>query len=200
MQRKSMVAGMALMFASTLAAHQGAHEHGLADLRIAVDGTTVLIEFESPLDNLVGFEHAPRTTAQHDALAAMERRLKRFDGLFGPTDAAACVLADVQIESPYPRTDPHAHDHDGHGDDPDHDHAHDHGEKTRHEHAHASAHDHADLYVVYQLECANPDALTAIDVGLFDAFPRLRSVRVESATPAGQRAARLDKANPRLPL
>ena len=34
----------------------GAHEHGVAQLNVALDGNTLEIELESPAMNLVGFE------------------------------------------------------------------------------------------------------------------------------------------------
>ncbi|HRP96505.1 MAG TPA: DUF2796 domain-containing protein [Rhodocyclaceae bacterium] len=232
MQTKPLIAGLALILSSSLGAQQTPHEHGVGDLRIAVDANTVVIEFESPLDNLVGFEHAPRDAEQRRALADAQARLRQFDGLFAPSAAAACVLAEVQLESPYADgADAHGHDdhghddhghddhghddhgHDDHGHD-DHghdDHGHDdHGHDDHghggHEHDHAGDEDHdqarahADLYVVYQLECAQPEALRELEVGLFDAFPRLHAIRAQTVTPRGQAAVRLDRASTGLPL
>ncbi|MGB0128732.1 MAG: DUF2796 domain-containing protein [Rhodocyclaceae bacterium] len=47
--------------APVLAVAQHAHEHGVAKLDVASDGGALAINVESPLDNRVGFEHAPRT-------------------------------------------------------------------------------------------------------------------------------------------
>ncbi len=178
---KAVAAGVALMFASSAVGQPAAHEHGVADLRIAVDGTVLLIEFDSPLESLVGFEHAPTTPEQRSALAAVEQRLKDFDGLFSLPAAAACVVREVQLESPYPQTagdhDDHDHDHDG-----DHDDA------------------HADMYVAYELSCTSPSALDAVGVGLIEAFPRIRAIRAETASPRGQGSVRLDRSGSMLPL
>lgn len=213
MQTKPLIAGLALILSSALAAQQAPHEHGVGDLRIAVDATTVVIEFESPLDNLVGFEHAPRDAEQRRALADAQARLRQFDGLFAPSAAAACVLAEVQLESPYPDVvDAHDHadhgesghdqgrqDHDGHEDDG---HQHDGHDHDRSAHGGDERHDqaHADLYVVYQLECAQPEALRELGVGLFDAFPRLHGIRAQTVTPRGQTSVRLDRTRTGLPL
>ena len=164
------------------ASHQhGAHEHGVVDLRVALDGGTLLIELDGAMDNFVGFEHAPRTDEQKHALSDAEKRLRDFASLFSLPAAAACVIADVQLESPYTGHDDHKHD----------DHKHD-------DHKHDET--HADMYVVYQLECANPAALDAMDVGLIEAFPRIHTIRVETATPSGQGAVRLDRSGGRLAL
>jgi len=183
--RQSVGAGIALMLASSVAAQHAAHEHGVAALRVALDGPTLLIEFDSPLDNLVGFEHAPTTAEQRSALASAERRLKDFEHLFSLPAAAGCVLAEVQLDSPYPQSEEdhghldHGHEDEGHD---DHDQA------------------HGDMYVAYQLECSTPSALTGIGVGLIDAFPRIHVIRAETATPRGQASVRLDRAGITLPL
>ena len=44
------------------------HEHGSADLSIALDGSTLSVTLEAPLANFVSFEHAPETPEQKQAL------------------------------------------------------------------------------------------------------------------------------------
>lgn len=156
---RPLLACATLATAMSAGAQQHAHEHGVADLRVAIDGSTLLIEFESPLDNLVGFEHAPRDEAQFEALHRLGYVLRGHEGLFGLPQAANCVLTDLQIESPYSlhhgHDHEHGHDHPSeHGHHEHHDHgntasqqpdqaearseAHDHG----HDHKHAEMHDH----------------------------------------------------------
>lgn len=229
---KRLAMSMVLAFSvpALALAQQAAHEHGVADLRVAADGDTVVIEFDSPLDNLVGFEHAPRDDAQRDALREAEERLASFDVLFALTPAAGCTLREVQIESPYPQgEDVHKHDHDhdhghahDHGKKDDRAHSHDHGHKDRHGHAHDHAkkddhshshdhaqedrhahghdhkhdhgHAHADMYAVYELECKDVAALEQLEVRLIDVFPRISTLRVETATAAGQQSVRVREA------
>lgn len=40
----------------------GAHEHGVAQLNLVLEGEKLLIELASPGVNIVGFEHAPGAT------------------------------------------------------------------------------------------------------------------------------------------
>ncbi len=51
-------------FLTAQAQQQHAHVHGQLKLDVAVDGPTVVIDMESPLDNIVGFERAPKTDAE----------------------------------------------------------------------------------------------------------------------------------------
>ena len=50
-------------------AHTNAHVHGVGDISIAFDGTQGKLEFESPADSTVGFEHHPKTLEQKKKLA-----------------------------------------------------------------------------------------------------------------------------------
>lgn len=169
--RRLIIGLLALAWApAAFALHNhGAHEHGAAELRVALDGQTLVVEFASPLDNLVGFEHAPRDQQQRDALNRAEQMLARFDHLFALPAAAACVLKDVHLKSPWPQGG------DRHGED----------------HRHEQGETHAEMQVRYELECAQPQALAALEVKLFDAFPRTRRLRAETATPRGQDSATL---------
>ena len=97
------------------------------------------VELISPLDNLVGFEHAPADAAQRAALAAAESRLQdAASRMFALPAEAGCTVRQVEIESPWPQGE-RKHDHA---------HAHDHAQPTR-----ANA---EDMVVSYGFECAHP--------------------------------------------
>jgi hypothetical protein len=175
-----------------LHAHEGhdhqthaAHEHGVATLRVASADKALVIEFLSPLDNLVGFEHEPRSDEQRKAIADAEALLRDGAALFRLPAAAGCQLLGAKLDSPWLQSEQPDHDH-GHG------HSDAHG-ATEHE-------GHADLAASYRFECTAPDRLDSLHVRLFDSFPRLREVRVERATASGQGAAVLTPAKAELPL
>lgn len=178
--RKKLALSAMLAFSAPVMAQHAAHEHGVADLRVAADGNTVVIEFDSPLANVVGFEHAPRDDKQRDALRVAEDRLAGFGVLFALTSAAGCSLQEMQIESPYPRGE------DGHGH-----HDHDHGGEHDHDVHDDRDHGHADIYAVYELECADIAALEQIEVRIIEIFPRITTLRVETATASGQQSLRV---------
>jgi len=129
---------------------------------VAVDGNTLTLHLESPLDNLLGFEHAARTDKEKAAVGGMVERLNKADGLFVTTAAAGCKPAAVQLESPLlqpPKT--------------------------------TGAGGHADLDGDFIFRCERPELLRDIDVALFDAFPNLHRVDVQVAGARGQTAAKL---------
>jgi hypothetical protein len=158
-----LVATFAVIVALPTAAHgPGAHVHGVAKLDVAVEGDTLTLGLESPLDNLLGFEHMPRTEKQKAAVRAMADTLNKPAALFVPTPAAQCAPATVKLESPVLKE------------------------------AKKDAGDgHADLDGDFVFRCAHPDALQDIEVKLFGAFPHLRQVDVQVVSPQGQTAARL---------
>jgi hypothetical protein len=62
----------------------------------------------------------------------------------------------------------------------------------------SSAGGHAELRALIVFQCLQPRALQDIEVGLFDAFPRLRRLDAEIAVPGRQSAARLDRQRRRI--
>ena len=168
-----------------------AHEHGVARLYVVSEGGALTVEFVSPLDNLVGFEHAPRTDAQRTALRAAEARLRDATNLLLPSAEAQCVLQEVALESPWLQVA---------GDERDKGHDEDHGPSPSHDHEHAAvpADAHAEMVALYHYECAAPHKLERLHTRLFDAFPRLREIRAQRATASGQGAATLKPATPYL--
>lgn len=83
------------------------HVHGTARLEITLEQQRLEIALDSPLDNLLGFEHAPRTRKEQETLAAARARLQDPAEVFTLTAEAQCV--------PQPATVDFQHDADGHG-------------------------------------------------------------------------------------
>lgn len=217
---RKLFALMSIVLASSASAQHAAHEHGVADLRVVVEGKTLLIEFESPLANIVGFEHKPASAEERATMAAAQKGLVDHQKLFRIPAAAGCAIGEIELESPWFVFDKDAkHDHhDKHKHaDHKHDHASHHGHETKHEHGddhkHSDHHKHdahhghdhaadghADAYAVYAYECARPEALDAIEVDVIAAFPGVRVLRAETAGPRGQGAVRIETPQARLAL
>jgi hypothetical protein len=175
----------ALCASFVLAQEHAAHVHGEARLDVAQEGHALSLQLESPLDNLLGFEHAPKNAAEEDQARRMSARLRAARDLFVPTPAAECALEKVTLESSaltpellgeteHEHEDEAAHEHEGEHED---------------EHEHAAG--HADLDALWQFRCARPEALRSVEIRLFDSFPGLHELEVQAATPKGQRGATL---------
>jgi hypothetical protein len=156
-----------LVLQSTLAcAIAKPHEHGVVTVDVAVEGNQLNVALQAPLDNLLGFERAPRNEAERRAAAALLARLRdpaQAAVLFNADAAAQCLLraADVQaavLEAGTPTAAPT---------------------------------EHADLEATYQFSCAQPAQLRSLTLALFEVFPRIQRIAVQLAGPKGQSKATL---------
>lgn len=152
----------------------GAHVHGVAELNVAVDADSLLVELNTPAMNIVGFEHPPRTAEQRAAIDAARKQLADGAALFVPNPEAECAQISHQVTLDLGEPEGHAHGHDhGHGDSGGDDEA------------------HADAHAEWAFTCAKPASLNQLDVKLFDVFPGKEKLRVQLVTSAGQRGAEL---------
>ena len=150
----------------------GAHQHGVAEIGAALDGGKLAIEFKSPAANLVGFEHQPKNDDQKKAIENAMIVLKNGKSLFVMDANAQCVMTAATVTSPFKEeAAEHDHDHDKH----DHD-KHDHGDHD--DHGAKEGHDetHSDFSARYLFECASPEKMAMMRVGLFDIFPAIEKI------------------------
>lgn len=134
----------------------GAHEHGHGKLNIAIAAKTVAIELEIPAADIIGFEHAAKTDAQKATLADGKAKLGDPLKLFVFDAAANCTLTSAEVEAEGAIA----------GDDHGHDHGHDHD----HDKADAGEESHSEFHATYEVTCADPDQLTAIEFAFFKTF------------------------------
>jgi len=72
---------------------QHAHEHGGARLNVAIDGKDGTIEFETPADGVIGFEHAAITVAdKKQQSAALDTLKNRISEMIVFDRSLACVF------------------------------------------------------------------------------------------------------------
>ncbi|PXX34915.1 DUF2796 domain-containing protein [Undibacterium pigrum] len=141
-------------------AHE-AHVHGSATVSLAQDGNRLTLEFDSPLDNLLGFEHAPRTDKQKQAAKALLDLMQKPDTLLKLNAEADCQLATVKVVAPVLQNTTAAKD------------------------------EHANLHAEYEYACTKVAALKSLQLSLFDAFPAIHKVDAQVAGARGQTAATL---------
>ena len=155
---------------------QTPHEHGAANLNIAVEGDEVLLELISPAVNIVGFEHKPSTAEQQQALDQAVALLRDPSQLFMLTPEADCKTTLVELESSLLHEEEHAEE--------------EHAEEEHAEEEHAeeehSEEEHSEFHASYQLNCAQAEQLNAIDLVLFARFPGLEEIDVQFIGPSAQ--------------
>ena len=181
------VMGTALLYSPAMA--HGPHEHGVARMNISVDGATVEIALESPLANVLSFEHAPASDAQRAEVQALAAKLRQAEKLFLLTKAAQCRSTGVSLASenlpPELLGDAAPAFVGGGGGHPEKTH------DTAEDEAHEEHEAHGDLDASFTFTCDKPEALKDINVQLFTAWPALHELEIQLVTPAGQQGAEL---------
>jgi len=157
-----------------------AHEHGVGQLRIAVDGATIAIEFEASGADIVGFEHVARSASDREKVQASIAILAKPLTLFAPPKAAQCRVAKAEIEL--------------FGDEGTGKHDADHHEEPK------SLASHSEFHGDYRLICSNPAAITSIDFRYFEAFPNAQELKVLLVTDKGASAYEVERDKPRIDL
>jgi hypothetical protein len=127
------------------------HSHGDAKLDVAVDGKTVSFDLDAPGDVIFGFERRPKNDQDKTKIAEELARLTNSPSefLILPVDAG-CVLATKEI----------------HADQAD-------------ESAKDKANEHADVNAKYTFNCTSDLAGKKLATGLFKAWPRLKTLKVQ---------------------
>ena len=176
--RPAAVLATALLLSAPLVHAHEAHVLGVGKLDVALDGQTLSLHLDSPLVNLVGFEHAANSAKDKAAVQAMTKSLRNTgaDAVFVASPSAECKLSGVKLESA--ALDPALL-----------------GEPAATKPAAQADHDgHADLDADFTFRCARPERLQKIEVRLFDSFKGFNSIDVQLVTGKRQGAAKLTPA------
>jgi len=170
-----------------------AHTHGNAELAIVLENEAIIIEFDSPLYNILGFEHRPETEAQKRRVMSAETQLSQADGLFVFNSEAACrpssQIENIQLfeNQKSPSSADHDHSHDE-------DHSHDHKDEGDENNT------HKDMRLTYRFSCDNSSAIKNVSVNLFEAFENLSDVDVVYLGPSTQKQLTLNRNNSEMDL
>lgn len=145
------------------------HEHGASTLEVSIEKNTLLIKWASPLSDLMGFEHAPKTAKEKAAADKLIARLKDSAFLFKPnTDAACRIVKKVILAPTLERSRDTGTKH-----------------KANTDHDHVV---HSDLEYSVTYNCSNPGALATLDIAAFKSWPAIREIDVALVGPGGQSA------------
>jgi hypothetical protein len=181
-----------------------AHEHGVGQLDIAIDGQQIAMELHAPGADIVGFEYAAESAKDLAAVDAAVAKLSAPLALFVLPEAAGCsiVEATAGLESEEEHEE-HGDEHadDEHAKDEHGEHGHDedeHAEDGHDEHADESG--HTEFHAEYLLNCAEPSAITGIDFAYFGSFPNALEVEVQIITDTGATSFEVERDAPTLDL
>jgi hypothetical protein len=143
------------------------HEHGTAHLSIAVDGKTIEATFESPMANIVGFEHAPTTPEERQKLKTTKEPLEQGTPLLSFNAEANCALTHAEIASTL------FLDENNNPSNPN----------------NAATNNHNDLDATWTYECTEPNNINSANIKFFSIFGAgLNELHIEWITAKGASA------------
>jgi len=168
------------------------HTHGDAELAIVLEGDVVTVELDTPLYNLVGFEHAPETEAHKTIANHAESRLGQGGELFTFNARANCkIKTNRQDLHLFEHDSDHEDEHDPHDDHEESDDTHEHSDDKE---------THKDVRLQYEFHCKQPSSLISMSVNLFEFFAELSEVDATYLGPSIQRQVKLTPENTQMDM
>ena len=168
------------------------HSHGGAVLSVAADNNAIVMELETPLYNLLGFEYAPKTPEEKTRVSEVEARLARPENLMSFNAEAGCTY-DKPVHKIMLFEERADHEHDE-----DHDSDHDEDRGSDNDEDHDS--DHKDIILEYGLKCKAMSKLKKIEVSLFEEFPFSKELELVYLGPSQQMSVELSSSRPNADL
>lgn len=154
-----------------------AHEHGSAELMLAIEGGIIELELRLAGMDAVGFERPPADDVEREAIAGALATLEGAAWLAFETEAA-CTLE---------RSSFHTH---GFYADRD-------AEQGRENHAELG---HAEFHGTLRYACLAPERLRSLAIDLASRFPAVTTLKVTVLAPAGQSQHALSGGRGSVPL
>jgi len=147
-----------------------AREQGVAQLDISAEPRGVTLQLEMPLQAALGFEHPPRNDDERQQAESAVTRLRTPGALFRIDPAAHCTPGRVDLQSAALGLGA------------------------------AAGNEAGVLRASYEFDCKNGYGAGFVHIGLFEFFPRLQRVDVQTTTRRGQLQAHLKRPVTRVPL
>lgn len=155
------------------ASEQQPHQHGHAQLQIALENNNIELILTSPAYNLLGFEHQPHTEQQKQTLENAKHWLTT-QALVTPNNGK-CTVTSANMDFTAKTADQDHHEHDHHHDD-----------------ANSQAkNEHANIEASQVLKCTGADFSGGFTTPLIGQFPEIQNLSVEWVTNSGQGSAKL---------
>lgn len=172
----ALAGAMLISLSATAADNLGAHQHGHAELQIAMDSDQVDVFLRSPAYNLLGFEHEPRTAQQLQQVEEL-KKWARSTPLVNLANNN-CTVTDSNFHSAMGKDTPAHHD--------------DHDDHSHHGHEHESDENtHSDIEITQSLTCTGMSGAQALTTPLMSRFDALEQVNVQWVGAGGQGSTRL---------
>jgi hypothetical protein len=150
--------------------HHKAHVHGSGELTLVTDNNDLVIELHAPADDMVGFEHMPKSKEDKEKVASAIKMLKDSSAIFEIPSTAKCTEQKPAVVET---------------------------ELTDQKHKHR---DHTEFEVTYSFSCSDVGQLSYLTVLAFKKFSGMKSLKAQGVTATGQFSAKLTPDSPKFEL
>lgn len=160
------------------------HEHGVAQLNVAVEGKTVVMEFEAPGADIVGFEHPASSAEDKGKISAAISALEDLNKLVSFPAGANCAITEIKAE---------LHSESEHSEEEGHDEHHAEAEQSEDE-------GHTEFHAEYALNCENIQKIDEMTFPYFDTFKNAEEIEVQIVTESGANKFEVMRTQPQIDL
>ncbi|MEM7462821.1 MAG: DUF2796 domain-containing protein [Pseudomonadota bacterium] len=206
---------LALLSAAAIAEEKrdlSAHEHGVAQLNVAIEGNSVVMEFEAPGADIVGFEHPATSDEDKQMIKAGISTLEDLTKLVNFPEESNCTVTEASAEL-HSEDEHDEHGHDDHHAEAEHSEEHEHDDHAEAKHSDEHGHDehhaeseeageesHTEFHAEYALNCENIDQIDEMTFPYFDAFENAEEIEVQIVTESGASKFEVMREKPRIDL
>ena len=141
------------------------HEHGVGELNIAVEGSTIEFEFMIPGADIVGFEYVVKSD---EDIAKINQALKTFDDYTNIFTLPSNSLCELDSQKVALKEEDEHDDHDEHD-----------------EHDEQAEENHNEFYAKYSFECGDTKAINKVEFPYFSTFPNSGELEVQFISSIG---------------
>ena len=170
-------------FSAQASREKDSHEHGAANVMLAMEGEKLQLNFEVPSESLIGFEHFPKSQDQRWYFNEAIKSLLEPSKLFSIPADAECLLVVINVsQSLFAAKDEHGHE-----------------EKDEHGHDESDKSEiHSEFSSKYHWNCEHLDEIDSIATQLMNIFPRIEEIRVRWITKNNQGSIELESKDDRI--
>ena len=152
------------------------HEHGVGELNIAIEGSSINLEFMIPGADIVGFEYKAKSDEDISLVNTALTKFDDFNNIFKIPNTANCNLVEAEIA---------INQGDDHDDEHDHEEHEEHEEHDEHEHEEHGEETHNEFVAHYSFTCGNVKEIDRINFTYFTTFPNSGELEIQFVSEMG---------------
>ena len=160
------------------------HEHGVGELNIAIEGSSINLEFMIPGADIVGFEYKAKSDEDISLVNTALTKFDDFNNIFKIPNTANCNLVEAEIAINQGDDHDDEHDHEEHEEHDEHEHE-EHEEHDEHEHEEHGEETHNEFVAHYSFTCGNVKEIDRINFTYFTTFPNSGELEIQFVSEMG---------------